>query len=102
MSGKFKPGDRIGAIASFTDDTVYLYGYGVYGGTLKVPNLTGHSYDPGMEPVGDDKLILDSGQVIWGSECWWGSEEDIKGFVAEHENIIDALSSSAIMRRDLG
>lgn len=29
-------------------------------------------------PRTNPKLLLDSGKVVWGFECWWGSEEKIR------------------------
>lgn len=35
------------------------------------------------------KIILDNGKVVWGCECWWGSEEEIKALIATIPNHID-------------
>ena len=59
---------------------IYFFGYGEYVG----------DFVPGEEVAGDlgkqtrnssfknPKIILDSGQVIWGCECWWSDEDIIK------------------------
>ncbi|HUU59756.1 MAG TPA: hypothetical protein VMZ50_09440 [Phycisphaerae bacterium] len=70
-----KPGDRVGAVLSATDGVVRLLGYGVYEGD--------HA------PEGRDKrvprIVLDSGDVVWGSDCgWWGPEERIREQVAKY------------------
>ena len=31
------------------------------------------------------KIQLDSGLVVWGCECWWGPEEDVKAQVERYE-----------------
>lgn len=80
-----KPGDRVGAIfCTNTDKSVDFFGYGVYEGDF----LFGD--EGSVEPVGfvasllrgqetpNPRIRLDSGQVVWGCECWWGDEERIK------------------------
>ncbi len=27
------------------------------------------------------KIVLDNGKVVWGSECWWAPEEQVKRMV---------------------
>ena len=79
---RYKKGDRIGAVLKSDDDTVYLLGYGVYDGDDVPPN------DPSGErglmslvhEVGNKnpKIKLDDGRIVWGCECWWGSEKAVK------------------------
>lgn len=69
-------GDRVGAIRNADKQTAYLFGYGTYQGHEVPP--------PGVMFMGVDlheaghenpKIVLDSGKVVWGCECWWGGEE---------------------------
>lgn len=65
------PGTRVGAILSATTDEILLLGFGVYEGDLKCPL-----------GFANPSIRLDSGQQVWGYQCWWGPEEDIKGRIS--------------------
>lgn len=71
-----KVGERVGAMASANKEEVHFFGYGVYEGDEIPPKNV-------MGPFGylahpNPKIRLDSGEVIWGCECWWGPEERMK------------------------
>lgn len=82
-----KPGDRVFAMSHGDDETIYLFGCGTYLGRKSPPDeitcVFGAFGDERreMEQMGipDDLtnpcIQLDSGQIVWGSECWWGPEE---------------------------
>lgn len=71
-----KPGDRIGAIQSAKDNTVKFLGYGVYVGD-EVPG--------DFLPVPNPKLQLDNGNIVWGYQCWWGSESAVKSQIEKYK-----------------
>jgi hypothetical protein len=75
---KHNIGDRIGAILSADGSTVNLLGYGVYAGDEIPP--TGFAHDAGIK---NPKLQLDNGKVVWGQECWWGSEQAVKNSIGD-------------------
>ena len=94
-----KKGDRVGAILGAEKGMVEFLGYGVYDGD--------HVPTEGVGPFADmmkkanipnPKIILDSGRVVYGCECWWGPEEEIRKKVAAYEKVvivdIDALRKS--------
>ncbi len=75
-----KIGERVGAILDANRDTkeVRFFGYGVYEGDHPVgigDNLT----------IDNPRIKLDNGDVIWGFECWWGSEVKIKEQLKAYE-----------------
>lgn len=66
---------RVGAIHTFKDKTIEFFGYGVYLGDEIPPSditFLGMSI---KDPT--PKLQMDSGDIIWGCECWWGDVEHI-------------------------
>ena len=85
---KWRKGDRIGAIWGSNGQVIELFGYGVYDGE-QVPQaamgLIGEILQE--EKIPNHKLLLDSGQVIYGCECWWGPEEKIKQIVNDRIGI---------------
>lgn len=83
-----KPGERAGAFISITGDTktVNLAEYGVYKGDEVPPK--------GIEFAGMDlhelnhtnpKIDLDNGHTIWGCQCYWGPETEVKKRVKLYE-----------------
>lgn len=75
-------GIRVGAVSHAEDGTLYLFGYGTYKGR-KVPteeNSPGGFMGESIMDAGRKNpcIELDSGSIVWGCECWWGSEEKIK------------------------
>lgn len=70
-------GDRVAAVANIKDGKVYFYGYGVYQGR-HVPPIV-HELDSLSKPQQNPRILLDSGKIIWGFECWWLRERDFMG-----------------------
>ncbi len=72
-------GTRIGTISHNEGDTFYIFGYGTYVGD-EVPETAGGWVADGLREAGvpNPKLVLDNGKVVWGCECWWGPEEQIR------------------------
>ena len=34
------------------------------------------------------KLVLDNGDIVWGCECWWGSEKAVEASIARYSKIV--------------
>ena len=72
-------GERVGVILGWTPDepkVIKFLGYGIYDGDLPGGPL-------GSYP--NPRITLEKGGVIWGCECWWGSEEEIKATLERHK-----------------
>lgn len=72
--GRVQVGDRVVAISHTEEDTnsVKIFGFGVYEGDHIPPPKT-----PGIwgDIIGTNPRIkLDSGEIVWGAQCWWGAE----------------------------
>jgi hypothetical protein len=72
-----KPGERVGAVLMSDNDTVHLLGYGVF---------DGWHYQPDIESR-NPRITLDTGTIVWGFQCWWGSEEEVREFIAGRQVI---------------
>ncbi len=70
-------GIRVGAIREADENTVYMYGYGKYLGDEE-------------SPMGfpNPKIQLENGKVIWGYQCWWGSEKEVKNMIGNRKVIM--------------
>lgn len=62
------PGDRVGAICDANQQRVRFFGYGVYRGDEMGSPL----------PFPNPKIELDNGKIVWGCQCWWDAEDNIK------------------------
>jgi hypothetical protein len=82
-----KPGERIGALleACVATSKAHFLGYGVYEGDFIPPPEVNPDLNPGIP---NPKLILDNGQVVWGCECWWMPEEDMKDMLKGFQTIV--------------
>ena len=69
-------GERVGAIISASPDRVRMFGYGTYQGEEIPPSEIIGPFGPMKIP--NPKILLDSGEVVWGCECWWGPEVKIQ------------------------
>lgn len=69
-----KIGERVGAILSADGDRVQLLGFGKYVGD-EVPGEGIAGFNIGIP---NPKIVLDSGKVVFGCECWWGTESQIR------------------------
>lgn len=86
MSG-YQVGDRVGAILSADAEEVHFLGYGIYAGEEVPPE--GPGFLGMLHTLGrsNPKIILDDGKVVWGCECWWGSEVDIRRSIGDRRII---------------
>lgn len=102
-----QPGTRVGAVSHSDKDTVYLFGYGIYEGDFVREGLglfgeagderrmaeeyfrarNPKATDAEVKEFGDEvlknpRIRLDSGKVVWGAQCWWGPEDEVRQSVA--------------------
>ena len=56
-------GSRVFAVRNADNETVYMFGRGVYEGRKEGGPMGGFP---------NPKILLDDGNVVWGCECWWG------------------------------
>lgn len=76
-------GARAGAIASASVEEVRLLGYGVYEGDF-VPDATtkgGLAKLAHKHNLPTPRIRLDDGTQVYGCQCYWGSEQEIKEII---------------------
>lgn len=79
----YQSGIRVGAVLSADEFEVKLLGFGVYEGDFMygdesvADSPAGHTADLGRYLATNPRIRLDSGEVVWGCECWWGPEADV-------------------------
>lgn len=71
---------RVGAILGANQDAVEFLGYGEYVGDEVPPPEINPLLNVGSP---NPKIVLDNGDVVWGCECWWGPEEEIKDSIKD-------------------
>jgi hypothetical protein len=73
---------RVGAMSNSDNDEVVLFGYGEYvGDEVPPPEIIFMGLSLNEMNHKNPKIVLDNGKVVWGCECWWGSEEKVKASI---------------------
>lgn len=85
---RWKPGTRVGAICSAGREEVRFYGWGVY---------VGDEIGGPMGEFPNPKIQLDDGGVVWGCECWWGSEDQVRQMIGVRKVVIEPAPDRAGM-----
>lgn len=94
-------GDRVFAVRNSDKEHLYLFGHGVYEGEFEPVEAAGWLADTMREikaeteqVVLNPRIRLDSGEAIYGCECWWGSESQFesvsRGLTVVPVSIIEA------------
>ncbi len=70
---------RVGAILDSDNEVCRFLGYGVYEGNF-VPDENAGGLAALCLTISrpNPRIRLDNGDVVWGGECWWGSEDAIR------------------------
>ena len=77
------PGERVGAFYALGRTRAVLFGYGLYEGEFTPPEDIMAAAGPvALLGITLPRLKLDDGTVIWGCECWWGPEAEVKGMLS--------------------
>ena len=75
---------------SMNPEEINFFGYGVYVGDEYPDTAIGTiaSFAKSSRAAKNPKIVLDSGKLVWGCECWWGPEDQIKARIAEHGGFV--------------
>jgi hypothetical protein len=63
---------RVVAFQSMDENEVRLFGCGTYVGKEECPKLFN---------LLNPKIVLDSGKVVWGCQCWWTDESKTEAII---------------------
>jgi hypothetical protein len=75
-----KVGDRVAALLSANQQEVKLLGFGVYEGNF-VPEADAPGWMAEMlhkDGTTNPRIRLDDGRIVYGCQCWWGLEDEVK------------------------
>lgn len=79
---------RVGAIYSIDEQSknIQFLGYGQFLG-CEIPDEDAMGVAETVRSSGstNPKILLDSGEVVWGAECWWSNESEIKAEIEEYK-----------------
>lgn len=82
-------GERVGALLKGDSNCIWLFGYGVYAGEqIPEPSLNVRMFGAPMDHA-NPCIVLDSGKKVYGCECWWAGEADVKNWCANVPTVID-------------
>jgi hypothetical protein len=103
----YAPGTRVVAISHSKDGVVHIFGHGVYEGDFPYEDVTGTSpflaggaahlayiercIADDTLPMLNPRIRLDSGQFVWGCECWWGDEEGFEKKYKDATIVVDNI-----------
>ena len=90
---RLEVGERVGAIMSADAEEVRLFGYGTYQGQEMPPEELGF-------PILNPKILLDSGDVVWGFECWWAEEDKIREMVGNRRVVEVSIETTRRVDRE--
>jgi hypothetical protein len=83
-----KIGERVGAILSADKNECRYLGFGVYEGDFIPKEAVGFIAEAEKKQgMTNPRIRLDNGKVVYGCECWWGSEERIKNELKKYPNV---------------
>ncbi len=68
---KSKKGDRVFVLKKADDEKIYLYGFGIHEGD--------------DNKYCNPKLKLDSGEILFGIQCWFGREDKFEDWAGGRE-----------------
>ena len=72
-------GDRVGAILEADRKSIKFFGYGTYVGEEVPEEAVGHLANQlRLRKEPNPKIELDNGGVVYGCECWWDAEEEVR------------------------
>ena len=77
---KYEHGERVGVIHMADEAHIELYGYGTYKGEETPPKdlVEAGALFKHLGDKPNPKILLDNGKVIWGCECWFGYEDEVR------------------------
>lgn len=83
-----KIGDRVGAICCIEGDKIVIFGYGVFEGhAVPIEATNWLSIELKEKEIKNPKIRLDSGKIIYGCECWWASEGEVKKIIDKCKSV---------------
>lgn len=73
-----KVGCKVGAIVFATEDTIYVFGHGIYLGPQPCPYLDG---------MPNPAIKLTTGEVVYGCECYWLNYEEYTRAISKYPKL---------------
>lgn len=99
-------GDRVGAIQRADEATVWLFGFGVYEGEKPAPvgpmgiSLADWCKETGTSEYLNPRIALDGGGHVYGLECWWGGEAEVRRSIGDRAVVVVAPTVVAVPAQD--
>jgi len=82
-------GERVGAILGNENGKLNFLGYGIYEGDYIPYEGVGFMAELlTRNEIPNSRIRLDNGGVVYGCECWWGSEAAVQKRLSERTDVI--------------
>lgn len=110
MKNEMPTGIRVGAVNCYDEHSIELFGYGTYQGRTPITETVtfedflkeySKHQPPGLKLSEDENrkmaenvfytptILLDNGTMIYGYECWWGLEDEVRT-LTEKRTVLNA------------
>ena len=98
------PDSRIIAVHRIDEHAITIFGHGVYDGDFLVSPDASGPFAEALRELGrtNPRLTMDSGQVVWGCECWWGAEALLLASFARRGLPVITVSIDAVRQSQRG
>lgn len=94
---EWKIGDKVFAILGMSPGSsiVKILGPGTYQGE-EVPPKDRPGWAGAMAEMDlpNHKILLDTGEIVFGCECWWGTESSMRKRLGEYETQMTTMSEA--------
>ena len=93
---------RVGCIISADSEEVKFLGYGEYAGN-EVPSAEAVGLCHILRVTGrsSPKIVLDSGEVVYGCECWWVPEDIVKSAFSQRKIVTVSINECRARARKI-
>lgn len=97
-----KKGDKVGAVWKSNNEEVFLFGFGVMQGKeIPPPGISRGGVDFNKAGIEVEKILLGSGKVVWGCECYYAKEKGVRFSIGDRKVVeVDIDVERFIAKKD--
>jgi hypothetical protein len=71
---------RVGAVCCTDKNVIEFFGYGILEGSFVPETDDIKIFGISLKDINltNPRIRLDNGEIVWGCECWWDAEANVK------------------------